>query len=151
MRCAAAMSLVAASLESREVEVSDRLVDEPPVVGGIEHLADDALRRVDCEVSDLGADLVERAARLRLDLLARLLEPPNAIRLGLVLDASELSVADPARVGEDLRRLGLGLADQRAVLLEQLAGLYAGVVGFCDRLGDLSRRLSMAAWIGPNA
>ena len=54
--------------------------------------------------------------------------------------ARSLRLGDAARLGEDL--LGLGLracADQRAVLLEQLARLLAGLVGLVERLRGSAR------------
>src|SRR5439155_11557635 len=62
-------------LEGGEVELGDRLVDEATLVLRVQDLAGDARRRFEGQVGDLGADLVEGALRLRLDLAARLLEP----------------------------------------------------------------------------
>ena len=101
-----------------------------------EHAADDAARGRQREVGDLGADLLERAGGLGLDLLPRLLEPALAVGLRLLLRTRELRVGDLARLGEDLARLALRLADQRPVLLEQLARLGAGVVRLLDGLPD---------------
>ena len=98
------------SLERGEVEPLDRLLDQAALVVGVEHLADDALGRLDGEVGDLGADLVDRARGLGLDLPARLLEPPLPLDLGLLLRALELGIGDLARLGEDLRRLVLAPA-----------------------------------------
>ena len=50
-----------AVLERREVQALDGLLDEAPLVLGVEHLADDPLRRLDGEVGDLTADLADRA------------------------------------------------------------------------------------------
>ena len=63
-----------------EVQLGQRLVDEPPLVLGGERLARHLLRGHDGEVGDLGADLLDRAACLRLDVAARLgrAAPPGA-------------------------------------------------------------------------
>ena len=55
-------------LQRREVELRDRLVDQAALVLGVEDLAGDAGGRRERQVGDLGADLVERALRLGLDL-----------------------------------------------------------------------------------
>src|SRR5207342_1066750 len=99
--------LVLLSLEDGEVEPGDRLVDEPALVGRVEHLAGDALGGLDGEVGDLAADLVERAGGLGLDLALRVLEPALTFRLGLLLRAVDLRVGHLARLREDARRLGL--------------------------------------------
>ena len=88
------------------------------------------------ELGHLGADLLERADRLGLDLLARLLEPALPVGLGLLAGALALRVGDLARLGEDLPRLALRLADQLLVLLEQPARLGARVLGLLDRGAD---------------
>ena len=82
---------------------------------------------------------------LGVDLLARVLEPPLPLDLGLVLRPLDLGVGDLARLGEDLGRLRPRLGEDGAVLLEQLAGLVAGVVRLVDRLpgsGRAGRRSS---------
>ena len=107
--------------------------------------------RSSVEVGDLGADLLERALRLGLDLLARLLEPALALGLGLLLRALDLRVGDLARLREDRPRHRPSPGRSAAVLLEQLAGLVAGVVGLLDRARIRSRRSSIVFWIGPNA
>ena len=73
---------------------------------------------------------------LRVDLLARLLEPALPLLLGLVLHALDLRVRDLPGLGEDVGGLGAGLGEDRAVLLEQLPCLVARVVGLLDRLAD---------------
>ena len=138
-------ALASPPLEGGEVEALDRLVDQAALIGGVEHLADDALGRLEREVGDLAADLVDRARRLGVDLLARVLEPPLPLDLGLVLRPLDLGVGDLAGLGQDLRRLGPGLGEDGAVLLEQLARLVAGGVGLVDRLpgsGRAGRRSS---------
>src|SRR4029079_16279491 len=85
-------------LQDREVEALDRLVDEPALVARVENLADDTLRRIEAEVGDLAADLVDRPRRLGVDLLAGVLEPPLPLRLRLVLRTLDLRVGDLARV-----------------------------------------------------
>ena len=87
-------------------------------------------------LGDLAADLLERAARLGLDLLRRVVEPALPLRLELLLHPVPLRVGDPAGLGEDLLGVAAGRLDQRPVLLEQLPGLGAGVVGLLDRLPD---------------
>ena len=131
MRCATATRL-SLLLQRGEVELGDRLVDEPALVLGVEHLAGDARGRLEREVGDLGADQVERALRLGVDLALRLLEPARALDLGLLLHALDLRVGDLARVREDVRRLALRVGDELPVLLEQLAGLVASLVRLVD-------------------
>src|SRR5438552_15911329 len=118
MRCAAAMSALLA-FEQREVEVGDRLFDQPAVILVVEDLAGHLRRRDEREVGDLGTDLPERSLRLGLDLPPSLLEPALPVDLDLVLRALALRVGDAARVGQDLLGLALGLPDQAAVLLKQ--------------------------------
>src|SRR5215203_5472722 len=60
--------------ERREVQLRDRLVDEPALVLARQRLARDLLGREDREVGDLGADLLDRPPRLGLDVTACLLE-----------------------------------------------------------------------------
>src|ERR671923_2628429 len=106
------------------------------MVGVVKRLPRHLLRREQAEVDDLEADLLERAPRLGLDLPARLLEPPLAIRLQLIAHAALVGVGDPPGVAEDLFGLRLGLADQAAVLLQELSGLFPRVVGLFERLAD---------------
>ena len=137
MRCATAIPVRAPFSRAGEVEALDRLADEAPLILGVEHLADDALGRLDREVGHLGADLADRPDGLRVDLLARVLEPALPLDLGLLLRALDLRLGHLAGLGEDvLDRLRPGLGEDRAVLLEQLAGLVPGVVGLLDRLAD---------------
>src|SRR5207245_11532496 len=75
-----------------------------------------------------------RPVVLPLVLPLRLLGPPLAVRIDLLarLPAQLLGVA--AHVGPDLLRLFAGLADQRAVFLEQPPRFHARVVGIGERL-----------------
>ena len=57
--------LASPPLERGEVEPLDRLVDQATLVGRVEHLADDPLGRLEREIRDLAADLVDRARRSR--------------------------------------------------------------------------------------
>ncbi len=116
-------------LQCGEVELGDRLVDEPALILCVEHLAGDAGRGLEREIGDLGANQVERALRLGVDLALRLLEPASAFRLGLLLHARDLRVRDLACVREDVGRLALRIRDQLAVLLEKLARLVTRLVG----------------------
>ena len=75
------------------------------------------------QLADLGADQLERALRLGLDLLRRLLDPPAAVGLELVAHALLLRLGHLARAREDLLGLASGLGHHRAVLLEHLARL----------------------------
>src|SRR6478735_5886091 len=72
------------SFELREVELADRLVDQPAVVGVGERLPGHLRRGDQRQVGDLRADLLERAARLGLDLAVGLLHPPLPVDLGLL-------------------------------------------------------------------
>src|SRR5262249_23073230 len=123
-------------LERGEVEVADRVLDQPPVIGVVEHLARDLRGRLERQLGDLVADLLESALRLGLDLPPCFLEPSLAVGLRLVLDALPLRVGDAARLGEDVLRLAASLADQRSVLLEQVARFAASLVGLVERLAD---------------
>src|SRR5579862_3229107 len=101
-----------------------------------QRLPGDLLGGEQAELADLVADLTERLVRRLLDLASRLLEPSLPVRLRLLAHAVLLRVGDPARLGEDLLRVGLGLADQLAMLLEQVPRLFARVVGLVERLPD---------------
>ena len=133
-------SLASPSLERGEVEPVDRLVDQAPLVVRVEHLADDALRRLEREVGDLAADLLDRARGLGVDLLAGLLEPPLTLDLGLVLRPLDLRVGDLAGLGEDRRGLAPGLGRGCArCCSSSVARLVPGVVGLLDGLADRDR------------
>ena len=89
-RCAARRPLCSSSrplLEGREVEPLDASSISRRWSSVSSTLPTTRCGRLDGEVGDLGADLVDRARRLGLDLLARVLEPPLALGLGLLLGA----------------------------------------------------------------
>src|ERR671937_3240943 len=125
-----------ASLEHREVELGDRLVDQPAVVGVVEHLPRHLRGGDEGQLGHLGADLAEGAVRLGLDLAPRLLEAALPVGLGLLLDPLALRVRDPARLGEDLLGLAACLADELAVLLEDLPRFGARLLGLLERPAD---------------
>src|SRR5438445_251211 len=74
-----------------EVELSERLLHEPALIGVVEHLPGHLLGREHGQVGDLVADLLDRAPRLGLDVPAGLLEhllalmPGGLDRLAFVL------------------------------------------------------------------
>src|SRR5436190_2128700 len=127
---------LSARLELRKVQAGDGLLDEAAVIGAVQDLAGHLRRGHERQVGDLRADLPERALRLRLDLAARLVEPPLPVGLRLLLHALPLRVGDAARLRQDLLGVAARLADQRAVLLEQPPRLLACVLGLLDRLPD---------------
>jgi hypothetical protein len=106
------------------------------VVVVVERLARDLLGRENGEVGDLAADLVERPARLELDLAPgvgqHLLARGLGIRLRLVLDP----VGRLARAGDDVLGLLARLLQPLAVLVQQLVGLNAHALRVLDRLLD---------------
>src|SRR6266496_999992 len=123
MRCAEAISgppLVVA-LQDAEVELADRLVDQAPLVLVVERFARHLLGGEEAQLGNLGPDRFERAPRLGLDLALRLLEAPLPVSLGLVFDALLHRLADLTGLRENLLRLVARLADQLAVLFEQVA------------------------------
>src|SRR6266545_5277666 len=134
MRWATAISgpLVAASLERGEIELGDRLFDQPLVVRIGEGLSGDLRRGEQRELGDLGADRAQGTARLGFDLPLRLLEPALPVGLRLLSDALALGVGDAPRLGQDLLGVVARAADQRAMLLQETPGLRAAVV----RLGE---------------
>ena len=73
---------------------------------------------------------------LGVDLALRLLHSPLPVDLGLFLDALLHRLAHLAGLAEDLLRLGLRLADQLAVLIQQFPGLVACGVGLVQRAAD---------------
>ena len=87
-------------------------------------------------LGDLAADLAEGLLGRLVDLPGRLLEPARAVLLDLLAHALALRVGDLAGLAEDALGLALGVRDQLAVLLEQVACLLAGAVGLLDRLAD---------------
>src|SRR6266545_2563786 len=123
-------------LERAEVERFDRLVDQPPLVRRVEHLAGHLRDGEDGQLRDLLPDHGQRASGLGLDLTPRLLEPPLAIGLRLVADALAHRLRVGAHLLADLLRLLPRLRDQRPVLLEQPARLRARVVRLDERLVD---------------
>ena len=62
--------------------------------------------------------------------------PQVVLGLGLLADPIPLRVGLLARLGEDLLGVGLRLADQLPVLLEEFARFLAGAVGLLDRLAN---------------
>src|SRR5581483_6931393 len=126
-----------ALLQAREVEAGDRLGDQLLVALRVERPADDPRRRLERQVGDLVADLLESARRLGGDLLARLLEPPLPLGLRLLAHPLLHRLARLARLGEDRLRLATRLADQLLVLLEQPLRLVARLVRRRDRPLDV--------------
>ena len=150
--CGARRPLGAVLLQRGEVELGDRLVDEPPLILGVEHLAGHTRGRLEREVGDLGADEVERALRLGVDLPLRLLEPARALRLGLrpsrarsarppTLRASaRMPAASPFASAMSCRCCSRSSrASSRALSASSTAARIR------------SRRSSIVFWIGPNA
>ena len=109
--------------ERREVEVADRVLDQPLWSSSSSTLPVTFAVAIEGELGDLGADLLDRAVRLRLDLPLRLLEPPLAVGLGLLLDALALDSATLRASARISSASAARLADQGVVLLEQLARL----------------------------
>ena len=75
----------------------------------------------DGEVGDLVADLLDGAARLGLDVPARLLHHLLALAPGLGEDLVLVRLAGLARAGDDVVGLAARLGEPLAVLLEQLS------------------------------
>src|SRR5918999_753405 len=99
MRCATAMCASALlRLERREVELADRVFDQPAMVVAVEHLARDLRGRDERQLRDLGPDLLERARRLGLDLAPRVFEPALPVGLDLLLRALPLRLRRLARL-----------------------------------------------------
>ncbi len=90
--------------ERLEVELRERLVDQPAVVVVVERLARDLLRRHHRQVGHLAPDLVDRAARLLLDVAARLLHQLLALLVGVDLGLVLELVGRLARAGRRSRR-----------------------------------------------
>jgi hypothetical protein len=101
-----------------------------------ERLARDLLGGRDREVGDLLAQLVERSARLVLDVAPGLGEQLLALLHGLGLRLVLDVLARLARAGDDVLGLLARLAQAGAVLLEQLVGLLLGALRRVDRLLD---------------
>src|SRR5215468_6904561 len=136
MRWATAIGL-GRLLQAREVEAGDRLFDQSLVALGVERAADHPRGRLERELGDLGADLLERARGLGRDLLPRLLEPALPLGLRLVAHALLHRLPRLARLGEDRLALAARLRDELLVLLEQSLRLVACVVCCLDRLLDV--------------
>src|SRR3954447_21956398 len=119
-----------------EVELAQRLLDVPPLVGAVERLARDLLGRKHGQVGDLGADLLDRAARLGLDVAAGLLHHLLALgaRFRERLLLGRLGRAAGPR--DDLVRLAARVGEPLAVLAQQLVGLLAHLRGVVDRFLD---------------
>src|SRR5512132_1933225 len=132
--------------ELAEVELAERLLDKALLVVGVERLARDLLGGQDRQVRDLAADLLDRAARLGLDVVARLLQELLALDLGLRQGLTLADLAGLARAGDDLVGLRARLPQARAVLLEQGGGLALGALGRLDRL--LDRALALVERLG---
>src|SRR5207244_65876 len=71
-----------------------------------------------------------------LDLPRRLVEPPLPILLELAAQPLALGIGGLAGLAEDLICVGLRLGDQRPMLLEQAARLFARAVSLLDRVPD---------------
>jgi hypothetical protein len=126
-------------LQRGEVELGDRLVDEPALILAVEDLARDPGGRFEREVRDLGTDEVERALRLRVDLPLRLLEPALSLLLRFLLDP-RMSAASLLALAMSARCCSRSCwASARAWSASSTA------------LRIRSRRSSIARWIGPKA
>src|SRR5207245_8444083 len=75
-------------------------------------------------------------ALLGFDRARRVAGPSLAVGFGLLLDALALGIGDATRLGEDLLGVAPRLADQSAVLLDELARLLPRAVGLLERLPD---------------
>src|SRR5215210_8898012 len=84
-----------ALLQNREVELADRVLDQPAVIFARQHLPRHLARRLKRKVCDLGADLLEGAPGLGLDLLRRLFETALPVGLELVAEPLPLRLAHP--------------------------------------------------------
>src|SRR6185295_20316044 len=132
--------------ERGEIELLERLLDEPLLIVLVEGLARDLLGRQDREVGDLVADLLDRTARLGLDVAPGLLEQLLALDLGLLERLALVDLAGLARAGDDLIGLRPRLAQALAVLLEELLGVRARALGRVDRV--LDRPLALVQRLG---
>ena len=90
--------------ERREVDLVERLLDQAAVVVVVERLAGDLLGGHHRQVGDLLADLVERPAGLRLDVLARGLHQLLAVLLGVGLGLVLARARRPCGRGRRCRR-----------------------------------------------
>jgi hypothetical protein len=132
--------------ERAEVELAERFLDQALLIVVVERLAGHLLGGEDRQVGDLGADLLDRAARLGLDVATRLLE--QLLALGpRPLDCLALAhLAGLARAGDDLLGLGARLAQPGAVLLEQRGRIGTRALRRLDRL--LDRPLALLERLG---
>ncbi len=137
--------------QGAEVDLGERLLDQLLVVVVVERLARDLLGREDGEVGDLLADLLQRAPRLRLDVLARGGDQLLALRLALGRRLGDRRLRGLAGAGDDVVGLLARLLEPLAVLGEQLVGLLA----LCSDASMFSRiafaRFSSASAIRGNA
>ena len=104
------------------------------LVGIGERLARDLLGREHRQVGDLATDLIDRAAGLRLDVTAGLLEQPLALGASRLDRFLLMRLAGLAGAGDDLIGLRARLGQALAVLVEHLLGLLAQLLGGVDRL-----------------
>ena len=140
-------------LQHGEVELADRVLDQAAVVVAVEHLAGHLRRGDQRQVGDLGADLLERALRLGLDLALR---SPRAAAGGRPrsprLTRSRWASDAAPRLGEDLLGLGpcacpISARCSSSSLRASSRARSASSIDWRIR----SRRSSIAFWIGPNA
>ena len=122
-----------------EVELAERLLDEPLLVVVVEHLARDLLGRHHRQVGDLAADVVERALARRLDVALGVCrvgfgEDLLAALFGLAL----VGLGRLARALHDLFGLRARLLQALAVFVQQLVGLLARALGRVDRFFDVA-------------
>ena len=111
-----ACSAASPSGERREVDLGERLLDQPLVVGVVERLAGDLLGREHGQVGDLLADLLERALRLGLDVAARRGDQLLALGLAVGGRLRDRVLGRLARPGDDVVRLLARLLEPLAVL-----------------------------------
>ena len=116
------------SIRTRDYLTAERSNDLAAMVLAGEGTLRDLLGGDQAELRDLGADLLERSARLCLDLTARLLEAALAVGLGVLAHAALVRLANLPRLGEDLLGLALRLRDQLTVLFEKIPRLAARVI-----------------------
>ena len=119
--------------EGREVQLGHGLLDQAALVLGRQRLPGHLLGGQDREVGDLGADLLDRATGLRLDVLARLLEQLLAALPALDDQVGLGLLARLARAGDDLVGLLARRGQALAVLGQQLVRLLARALGGVDR------------------
>ena len=110
--------------------------DQPLLILLGQRLAGHLLGRRDRQVSDLAANVLDRAPRLELDLATGLLHQLLAPGLGLGLRVALVDLARLAGAIDDLLRLPASLLEPLAVLGQDLVGLLADLLGVVDRLLD---------------